>query len=49
MNNKFGNEPKSEINKDQLLLLEKLNLQSIINNKNMAHAITASDLLKLEG
>ena len=42
-------EPSGEFNKDQLMLLDKLNLQSIIDNKNMAHAVTAQDLLRMEG
>ena len=32
-----------------MLLLDKLNLQTIIDNKNMAHAVTAMDLLRMEG
>ena len=31
------------------MLLDKLNLQSIIDNKNMAHAVTALDLLRMDG
>ena len=49
MPSKFGKEPNCELSKAQLLLLDKMNLQSIIDNKNMAHAITASDLLRLDG
>ena len=48
MPSKFGHE-SNELNKAQLLLLDKLNLQSIIDNKNMAHAITAEDLLRMDG
>ena len=32
-----------------MLLLDKLNLQSIIDNKNMSHAMTALDLFRLDG
>ena len=49
MPSKFAQDPNCEISKAQLLLLDKLNLQSIIDNKNMAHAITAMDLLRMEG
>ena len=49
MPSKFAQGPNCEISKAQLLLLDKLNLQSIIDNKNMAHAITAMDLLRMEG
>ena len=49
MPSKFGQDPNCEISKAQLLLLDKLNLQSIIDNKNMAHAITALDLLRMDG
>ena len=50
MPSKFAQgDPNCEISKAQLLLLDKLNLQSIIDNKNMAHAITAMDLFRMEG
>ena len=45
----FNDREVTEISKAQLLLLDKLNLQNIIDNKNMAHAMTALDLLRLEG
>ena len=49
MPSKFAQDPHCEVSKAQLLLLDKLNLQSIIDNKNMAHAITAMDLFRMEG
>ena len=49
MPSKFAQDPNCEISKAQLLLLDKLNLQNIIDNKNMAHAITAMDLLRMDG
>lgn len=50
MPSKFAyGEPICEVSKAQLLLLDKLNLQSIIDNKNMAHAVTAMDLFRMEG
>ena len=30
-------------------MLDKMNLQNIIDNKNLAHAITAMDLLRMDG
>ena len=47
--NNAKDRPVCEISKAQLLLLDKLNLQNIIDTKNMAHAMTALDLLKLDG
>jgi hypothetical protein len=31
------------------MLLEKMNLQNIIDNKNIAHEVTAMDLLRMDG
>ena len=41
MNSKIIREQESELNQTQLFLLDKLNLQNIIENKNLSHAITA--------
>ena len=46
---KFDQDSKCELNQAQILLLDKLNLQSIIDNKNLAHAVTALDLYEMEG
>ena len=49
MASKLNQEPNYELSRQQLILLDKMNLQNIISNKNMAHAVTALDLLRAEG